>query len=60
MLRSIIANQLIFDFATEYYYTHQDAKMTPEFNVSDEEYAKFVAYLGDKDYDYGVGKHGYN
>jgi len=49
---SLIRKNLFFDYATEYYYTHADIVEAKDFKIGDEEYAKFVSWLSDKDYDY--------
>ena len=49
---SLISKGLIFDYATEYHYTHPTIAPSREFKLSDEEYQKFVYWLKDKDYDY--------
>jgi len=50
--RSLINKGLIFDYATEYYYQHPSIPNAAQFDISDAEYDKFVAWLKDKDYDY--------
>ena len=49
---SLIVKSLIFDYATQYYYAHPDAPASKEFALSDAEYAKFITWIKDKDYDY--------
>ncbi len=49
---SLIRKNLFFAYATEYYYTHSDIVDAKDFKINDEEYAKFVSWLSDKDYDY--------
>ncbi|NQY08041.1 MAG: S41 family peptidase [Flavobacteriales bacterium] len=52
VFKSIFSHQLIFDFATQFYYEHEDDKIDFNFKLSDADYAKFVTYLDDKKYDY--------
>ncbi|MCH7534891.1 MAG: S41 family peptidase [Bacteroidetes bacterium] len=56
VVRSIMKHRLIFeyifDYATQYYYDHAEDQVTSDFNLSDDDYTKFVTYLGDKEYDY--------
>ncbi|NQY66324.1 MAG: S41 family peptidase [Flavobacteriales bacterium] len=52
VIKSIVGNQLIFDFATEYYYGHQNDNMKSNFTISDEDYKAFEKFLEDKEYDY--------
>ncbi len=49
---SLYAKSLIFDYATKYYYDHPETPKSNEFAMSDAEYAKFVEWIKDKDYDY--------
>lgn len=49
---SLVSKGLIFDYATEYHYTHPSIASSREFKLSDAEYQAFVVWLKDKDYDY--------
>jgi len=50
---SLIAKDLIFDYASVYYLAHPTGiSGSKEFQLSDAEYAGFVAWLKDKEYDY--------
>ncbi len=49
---SLVNKGLIFDYATEYYYTHPTIAASREFQLTDDEYQQFVTWLKDKDYDY--------
>ena len=49
---SLYAKNLLFDYATEYYYSNPEMSDAKEFTLSDDEYAEFVAWLEGKDYDY--------
>ena len=49
---SLLTKNLIFDYATEYYYTREALKDPKSFTVNDAEYSKFVNWLSDKEYDY--------
>lgn len=49
---SLYAKNLLFDYATEYYYSKPEMSDAKEFTLSDDEYAEFVAWLEGKDYDY--------
>jgi carboxyl-terminal processing protease len=49
---SLYAKNLLFDYATEYYYSNPEMSNAKEFTLSDDEYAEFVAWLEGKDYDY--------
>ncbi len=46
------ARGLIFDYATEYYYTHPEITDPDDFTITDQEYDAFKAWLKDKDYSY--------
>lgn len=49
---SLLSKGLIFDYATDYYYSHPTIASSREFKISDSEYSDFVYWLKDKDYDY--------
>lgn len=49
---SLMAKGLLFDYATEYYYTHESIAPAKSFKLSDPEFDKFLVWLQDKDYDY--------
>lgn len=49
---SLASKGLIFDYATVYRYNHPEIGDPKEFKMSDAEFAEFVAWLSDKDYDY--------
>lgn len=49
---SLLSKNLIFDFATKYYYDHEKIAEPEEFKLSEEEYSQFTAWLDDKDYSY--------
>ncbi len=49
---TLLAKLLIFDYASYYYVNHDNIKSPKEFTLSDEEYADFIAFLKDKDYNY--------
>ncbi|GJM28521.1 MAG: peptidase S41 [Cyclobacteriaceae bacterium] len=49
---SLVGNGLIFDYATEYYYSHPTVASSRDFRLTDQEYQQFITWLKDKDYDY--------
>lgn len=49
---SLGRNRLFFDYAVKYRFEHTTIKPASEFHLTDQEYAAFVKWLGDKDYDY--------
>ena len=49
---SLLANGLLFDYATEYQHAHPALASSRDFEVSDAEYAHFTEWLADKDFDY--------
>lgn len=49
---SLLSKQLIFDFATEFVLNNDSIAQPGEFQVSDDVYEDFVAFLADKDYEY--------
>jgi carboxyl-terminal processing protease len=53
ILASLISKDLIFDYASAYYLAHPSGiKPAAEFQLSDAEYAEFVSWLKNKEYDY--------
>lgn len=51
LVRSLISNNVIFDFATNYYYDHQLAS-TNDFDFTEADYNAFKTYVADKGIDY--------
>jgi carboxyl-terminal processing protease len=49
---SLLTKDLIFDYATAYYYSHDTIVPAKDFKLSDSDFDDFVAYLSDKKYDY--------
>lgn len=49
---SLITNQLIFDFATQYRIKHSTIAAAKEFKLTDADFADFKAFIADKKYDY--------
>ncbi len=49
---SLYTKNLFFDYATMYYLSHPNITNINALKITDEEYAKFLDYLKDKDYDY--------
>ncbi|HSG67643.1 MAG TPA: S41 family peptidase [Bacteroidales bacterium] len=52
IITSLFTKYLIFDFATRYANEHPEITAPEEFEVTDDIYNDFVAFLSDKDYDY--------
>lgn len=52
ILRSLVSKHLIFDYATKFEREHPEIAPAEEFEISNEIYNDFVAFLSDKDYDY--------
>ena len=50
--RSLIGKGLIFEYANLYRAKHNEIAEAVNFNISEEEYNDFVAWLANKDYDY--------
>lgn len=50
--RSLISGDHIFDFATQYYQSHDSIVPAKEFKLSDAEYEDFISFLSGKEYDY--------
>ncbi len=49
---SLLSKGFIFDYATEYQFKNQEIPGVKEFEVTGQEYAKFINWLADKEYDY--------
>ncbi|TAH24394.1 MAG: S41 family peptidase [Cytophagales bacterium] len=49
---SLITKGLLFDYASEFYSQNKSIAAPKEFALTDKEYANFVNWLKDKDYDY--------
>ena len=49
---SLGRNRLFFDYAVKYHFEHPTIKPAKEFHLTDSEYAGFVKWLSDKEYDY--------
>lgn len=49
---SLLGKGLLFDYATEYHYAHEELSAPKDFSISDQEYTKFTNWLADKEYDY--------
>ncbi|KAA0990589.1 S41 family peptidase [Dyadobacter aurulentus] len=49
---SLGRNRLFFDYAVKYHFEHPTIKQAKEFQLSDSDYAAFVKWLSDKEYDY--------
>lgn len=50
--QALVTKYLIFDFANQYASKHATIPVAGEFEVTDEIYTEFTAFLQDKDYDY--------
>ena len=49
---SLLFGGLLFDYVTEYYYSHHEIAPASEFELSDKEYNEFINWLKDKNYSY--------
>jgi len=49
---SLGRNRLFFDYAVKYHFEHPTIKPAKEFHLTDSDYAAFVKWLSDKEYDY--------
>jgi len=49
---SLLTSGHIFDYATEYYYAHDEIEEPDVFEFTDDEYAKFTSWLTDRGYEY--------
>jgi carboxyl-terminal processing protease len=49
---TLLRKQIIFDYATRYYYAHAQVKSASQFALTDAEFDDFVKFLDGKDYSY--------
>ena len=49
---TLVSRGLLFDYATIYYYEHPEIGEAREFDLSDDEFEKFITWLSDKEFDY--------
>ncbi len=49
---SLMSKGLLFDYATQFYYTHESIDKAKNFKLSEDEFQKFLFWLKDKEYDY--------
>ncbi|MGI9541764.1 MAG: S41 family peptidase [Cyclobacteriaceae bacterium] len=52
ILVGLLTKNLIFDYVTEYHFSHPSIGPAKDFTLSDAEYDNFVKWLSDKEYDY--------
>jgi len=51
---SLLRKGHIFQYASKYYYEHQEFPPAAEFSLSEEEYGLFTTWLNERDYDYST------
>ena len=51
---SLYAYNLIFDYATNFFYEHDSISSAEKFQITDEIYADFIEFLQDKNFDYNT------
>lgn len=51
---TFLQNNFFFDYATEFYYANPTIEGANNFNLSDDEYAKFKAYILKQEFDYST------
>ncbi len=49
---SLVTKNLIFDFATKFFYENKNIPPVNEFKITDKIYNEFLNFIADKDYDY--------
>lgn len=52
---SLLTNGLIFDYATQYYYSNPEIASPGSFTISDNIYTDFATWVSNKDYSYTTG-----
>jgi len=48
----LFTDNIIFDFATQYYYSHPKIKNPSTFNITDDEYNSFISFVKSKNFTY--------
>ena len=48
----LFTDNIIFDFATQYYYSHPKIENPSTFNITDDEYNSFIAFVKSKNFTY--------
>lgn len=51
---ALVQKQLVFDYATQFYRSHESIAPAGRFEITDEIYADFEKFLSDKSYDYST------
>lgn len=52
--QTLLAKNIIFDFATQYRNTHPSITMTKDFELTDKDFEDFAAFTNGKDYNYNT------
>ncbi len=52
ILGALIRDDMIFDYATDYYFQHDSIAPAPQFVISDSDYDSFVQYVNQAGFDY--------
>ena len=52
---SLISKNIIFDYATDYFYSHDKITEAKDFSISDVEYNEFVKFALSKEFEYTTG-----
>lgn len=52
---ALMRENIIFDYATKYFYTHPSIVSAKEFKLSEEEYKEFVEFAGSQEFEYSTG-----
>ncbi|MEX2597307.1 MAG: S41 family peptidase [Salibacteraceae bacterium] len=52
LLATLLSENIIFDYATKYYFNHDSIPKPEAFQISDEEYDDFMTYALQKDFEY--------
>lgn len=52
---ALMRENIIFDYATKYFYTHPSIVSAKDFKLSEEEYKEFVEFAGSQEFEYSTG-----
>lgn len=52
---ALMRENIIFDYATKYFYTHPSIVSAKDFKLSEEEYKEFIEFAGSQEFEYSTG-----
>ncbi len=52
---ALMRENIVFDFTTEFYYSHSSISKATEFQLTEKQYAEFTSFANTKDFEYRTG-----